>query len=112
MRIDCEEVTALRPGRRYVLESSEPKSGTWWAVKAIPVAFPGPHHPVTIDGEQVEKAAIVASYKGRDGMWRWCHLTLAAKLLFGDMLFEFVPAEARSEWHYVREEEVPPDAEA
>lgn len=99
------EVLAIRQGCQYDLFVDEPSEGVWWAVKAAPVTFPGPHTPFTPDGAPVEQYAIVAAGRNKEGLWQWCNLSPIAKRLFGDLLFQLPDLES-VRWHYVVETQI------
>jgi hypothetical protein len=101
---DLEEVLAVRPGCEYHLWETEPTSGHWWAVSLVPRTFPGPHHPVTLDGHSVEQFVVAICERRRDdGTWQWCHATPACKRIFGDLLLD--NTTQRDTWFYVLEVE-------
>jgi hypothetical protein len=99
---DIVEILAIRPGCKYEMYTDEPEDGTWWAVMATPVCFPGDHHAITPDGAPVECAAIIACERRKDnGLWVWCHLSQAAKRLFCDIIFDNQLQIGK--WYYCKE---------
>jgi hypothetical protein len=106
MKIELEELTAVRNGMRYELHDEPPASGTWWAVRSVPVEFPGnDFFRTTCRGEQVEQACIVCCQRRHeDGLWQWCALTPAAKSVFGNLVFDY---GKRNTWMYISESSAP-----
>jgi|GEM_PF-5478807 len=99
---EIDEVTALREGAAYELYDEEPESGRYWAVKAVPCSFPGIHYPTTRDGQPVTELVVAIAEKRRDdGLWQWCHPTMACKRLFCDLLLDNAAEPDR--WHYILE---------
>ena len=99
---DIDEVTALRNGVAYELYDEEPKAGRYWAIKAVPCQFPGDHHAETRDGQPVTELVIaIAERRKDDGLWQWCHVTMACKRVFGDLLLD--NTVERDRWYYVAE---------
>lgn len=98
---DITEILAIRPRCDYTLHGEEPADGVWWAVQVLPVKFPGNFSPMTPSGEPVLELAVIACEKNLDGDYVWCHLSQAAKLLFGDLLTDLGAKEGI--WYYVVE---------
>lgn len=102
IQLEVDEVLALRTGVVYELHEQEPETGRYWAIRAIPCEFPGPHHQSTRDGVAVTQLVIAIAERRRDnGLWQWCHATMACKRLFGDLLLD--NAQDPTRWHYIEE---------
>lgn len=99
---EIDEVLALRNGARYEIYDKEPTAGRYWAIRAVPCEFPGQHHPHTRDGVPVTRYLIAIAERRRDdGLWQWCHATMACKRLFGDLVIDHATDPTR--WHYILE---------
>lgn len=98
---NIEEMVAVRNLCYYEAYEEEPKHGPYYAVRALPVSFPGEHEALTADGVAVEQWAIVACERNVHGRWIWCNLTPAAKRVFGDIIFD--NDLDRNKWWYIVE---------
>ena len=100
---EYDEVTAIRGGYSYTIQDTVPTSGVWWAVKLVPTSFPSDDfHPITRDGADVIQACVIACQRRTDnGLWQWCHLTMAAKRIWGDLIYD--NGGTMDIWYYVVE---------
>jgi len=99
---DLLEYVGIRSQFIYELHTEEPTDyPVWFAVKLVPVVFPGAHQLKTDDDELVKQACVICCERRADnGLWQWCHLTIAAKRVFGDLLIDYGKP---NHWYYIVE---------